>query len=148
MSKRNAIFAVLTLGAFALLTIFSGGLFGMAAIGGMAFIAVAPIALTDKEQAIVDLMKSDLQAEAEKLGKGYITADAFSATFNKAFVDAMAKFDFDASKVKQVTDAVEAKLKEFDLSANSSLSKKFNKRWKFWSRISLCFLHQNQYLKR
>jgi HK97 family phage major capsid protein len=120
MSKRNAIFGVLTLCVIALLSIFSGGLFGLAAVGSVALAVAAPIALTDKEQAIVDLMKSDLQKEAEKLGKGYITADAFASTFNDQFIKAMAAFDFNAEKVKQVTDAVEAKLKEFDLSANAS----------------------------
>lgn len=119
-SKKNAIFGAFALGVFALLAIFSGGLFGLAAVSGVAMIAVAPIALTDKEQAFADMLKADLQAQAEKLGKGYITAEAFTEKFNASFIKAMTEFNFDASKVKQVTDAVEAKLKEFDLSANSS----------------------------
>jgi len=119
-NKRNALFAFGALCLIAVMAILSGGITGLLTVGGVALCAIAPIALTDKEQSIVDKMKSDLQAEAEKLGKGYIKAEAFTETFNTMFAEAMVKFNFEASKVKQVTDAVEATLKKYDLSANES----------------------------
>lgn len=119
-NKRNALFAFGALCFIATLMILSGGIAGLIGVGGGIMYAIAPIALTDKEQAIVNKMKSDLQAEAEKLGKGYIKAEAFTETFNNMFAQAMAKFDFEASKIKQVTDAIEATLKKYDLSANES----------------------------
>ncbi|HAT75497.1 MAG TPA: phage major capsid protein [Flavobacterium sp.] len=115
-NKRFAFFAFFVLGLIAVITVFSGGLFAVAGIA----LAIAPVALTDKEQAILDKMKTDLQAEAEKLGKGYIKADEFTATFNQMFTDAMGKFEFKAEKVVALTDAIEATLNKYDLSANQS----------------------------
>jgi hypothetical protein len=114
-NKRNSLFAIAVLSLIAVALILSGGVAGLLSVGGIALATIAPVALTDKEQAIVDKMKTDLQAEAEKLGKGYIKAEAFTETFNTMFASAMAKFNFEASKVKQVTDAVEATLKKYDL---------------------------------
>jgi HK97 family phage major capsid protein len=122
-NKRNSLFAIAVLSLIAVALILSGGVAGLLSVGGIALATIAPVALTDKEQAIVDKMKTDLQAEAEKLGKGYIKAEAFTETFNTMFASAMAKFNFEASKVKQVTDAVEATLKKYDLSANESFLK-------------------------
>ena len=124
-NKRNAMFAIGALCLIAVMAILSGGIVGLLSVGGIgAVLAIPPIvALTDKEQAIVDQMKSNLQAEAEKLGKGYIKSEQFTATFNTMFAEAMAKFNFDASKVKQVTDAVDETLKKYDLSANESFLK-------------------------
>jgi hypothetical protein len=122
-NKRNTVFAIASLAVIVVMTILSGGITGLLTVGGVAMAVVAPMALTDKEQAIVDKMKSDLQAEAEKLGKGYIKAEAFTEKFNEMFAEAMAKFNFEASKVTQITDAVEATLKKYDLSANESFLK-------------------------
>ena len=118
--KRLGVFAFVALALIAVITVLSGGTL---AVGLVGLAVVAPLALTDKEQAIVDNMKTTLQAEAEKLGKGYIKTDEFTATFNTMFGAAMAKFNFEADKVKQVTDAVSATLAKYDLSANESFLK-------------------------
>jgi hypothetical protein len=73
--KRLGVFAFVALALIAVITVLSGGTL---AVGLVGLAVVAPLALTDKEQAIVDNMKTTLQAEAEKLGKGYIKTDEFT----------------------------------------------------------------------
>jgi len=76
--------------------------------------------LNEKDQKIFDQITAKIDTQVQALVSKEIDNDTFTAKMNGLFVDAMSKFELKSEHMKKVTDTVEAKLKEYDLSANTS----------------------------
>lgn len=75
--------------------------------------------LNEKDQKIFDQITAKIDTQVQALVSKEIDNDAFTAKMNGLFVEAMGKFELNAEHMKKVTDAAEASLAKFDLSANS-----------------------------
>lgn len=76
--------------------------------------------LSEKDKLVIAQIKSEVLAEAKKLSNNEIDDTAFTEKFNAKFAEATARLNFDAKKITDLSDAIDATLKKYDLSANES----------------------------
>jgi len=114
-SKRMRFIAGGILGIIALMILLINPILGTGLI-----LAIAPLALTDQEQALVDHIKGQMQAEVEKVQKGYISETKANENINLKLKEFETKIDEEKlksivsefnQKLKAQWEAVETKLK-------------------------------------
>jgi len=104
-NKKLTIMASILLGVIAIMVMFVNPLIGVGAI-----IAIAPLALTDQEQLLVDHIKSQVQSEIDKVSKGYISETKANENI-EAKIKALEDNPVFAEKLKEMKADYEEKLK-------------------------------------